>query len=177
MLYRRDQTAGGCYFFTHVIADRTKPMLTEHIDLLRQAFQQVKRRYPFKLHALVVMPDHFHCVLELPAGDCRYPLRFMLIKMLFTRALLKSKQINHNCPSKQIWQHRYWEHLIRDDQDFFNHLNYIHWNPVKHQIVNSVQEWPFSTFHYYVAIGWYPANWGGNEQLHYESSQDAGYGE
>ncbi len=177
MLYRRIQTAGACYFFTHVIADRTIPLLTEHIDLLRQAFQQVKRRYPFKLHALVVMPDHFHCLLELPAGDCRYPLRFMLIKMLFSRALQRLMHVRNSRSNSKIWQHRYWEHLVRDEQDFCNHLNYIHWNPVKHQLVSAVKEWPFSTFHFYVAMGWYQADWGGSEQLQNECNQDAGYGE
>jgi putative transposase len=162
MDYRRQWQAGGCYFFTHTLLNRSETLLTDHIALLRQAFRQVKKRYPFVIHAMVVLPDHFHCLIELPEGDADYSLRFRLIKMNFSRALTGS-EFRAECRIRRrergIWQRRYWEHLIRNPQDFANHLNYIHWNPVKHQLVKTVQEWPHSSFHRYVAMGWYPQNW------------------
>jgi len=164
MDYRRQWRSGGCYFFTHTLLDRTQTLLTDQIEILRTAFRLVKKRYPFFVHAMVVLPDHFHCVLELPEGEYDFSIRFRLIKMYFSRALA-TQEPRSACREKRrergIWQRRYWEHLVRDQQDFLNHINYIHWNPVKHQLVNSVFEWPYSSFHRYVSLGWYSANWAG----------------
>ncbi|MFN6971897.1 MAG: REP-associated tyrosine transposase [Rheinheimera sp.] len=162
MDYRRQWRLGGCYFFTHTLLDRSQTLLTDQIELLRTAFRLVKNRYPFFIHAMVVLPDHFHCVLELPEGEHDFSIRFRLIKMYFSRALAMQEP-RSACRIRRrergIWQRRYWEHLIRDQQDFLNHLNYIHWNPVKHQLVTLVYAWPYSSFHRYVALGWYPLNW------------------
>jgi putative transposase len=156
---------GGTYFFTVTLLERKgNDLLTQHIDVLRRVVAQVKKQYPFKIHAWVVLPDHLHCLLELPEGDCNYALRWRLIKTLFSRAIpvdeFRSK-VRLNRRERGIWQRRFWEHVIRDHRDFVNHMNYIHYNPVKHSLVTQVADWPYSTFHQHVQQGFYTHEWGG----------------
>jgi len=122
----------------------------------------------------VVLPDHLHCVIELPPGDADFPLRWRLIKMNFSKALplteLRSK-VRIKRGERGIWQRRYWEHLIRDEADFRAHRDYVHINPVKHGLVNGVVDWPHSTFHHLVKQGVYPSDWAGDaaaDSLAYE---------
>ena len=166
MDYRRVWVAGGTYFFTVNLLERKgNDLLVRYIDVLRAAVAQVKNKYPFVIHGWVVLPDHLHCIIELPEGDQNFAVRWRLIKILFSKGLpvdeyRSAVRIHRN--ERGIWQRRYWEHLIRDQRDFENHMNYIHNNPVKHGLVNNVCEWPFSTFHELVRRGVYPQNWSGS---------------
>ncbi|WP_027858639.1 REP-associated tyrosine transposase [Marinobacterium jannaschii] len=168
MQYRRSTQAGACYFFTVNLADRRQDLLVRHIDLLRAAFTKVKRRYPFHIDAAVVLPDHLHTLWTLPEGDADFAKRWRLIKVAFSRELPQDEQISASRRYKGergIWQRRYWEHLIRDEQDFRNHLDYIHFNPVKHGWVNRCTDWPYSSFHRYVANGFLSEDWGVEESF------------
>jgi putative transposase len=164
MDYRGVRTNGGTYFFTVTLLERKgNDLLTRHIDLLRQAVAQVKKQYPFNIHGWVVLPDHLHCLLELPEGDSDYALRWRLIKTLFCRSIPADEfrsQVRLRRRERGIWQRRFWEHLIRDQRDFDHHLDYIHYNPVKHGYVCRVADWPYSTFHHWVVRGVYDEHWG-----------------
>jgi len=165
MEYRRIWHPDGTYFFTVNLLERRSDLLTRHIDALRNAIQTVRRRYLFKIHAWVVLPDHMHCVIELPDGDSDFAVRWRLIKMNFSKALpnverRSAVQIARH--ERGIWQRCYWEHLIRDERDFRAHVDYVHINPVKHGLVNTVREWPYSTFHRDVKRGIYPVDWAGS---------------
>jgi len=154
--YRRAWYPGGTYFFTVNLLERHgNDLLTRHIDLLRDTVRLV-RTVILRDSRWVVLPDHLHCVIELPLGDANFPLRWRLIKMKFSKALplteLRSKaRIKRG--ERGIWQRRYWEHLIRDEADFRTHLDYVHFNPVKHGLVERVVDWPHSTFHHFVNQG------------------------
>ncbi len=152
MRYRRDYTQGGCYFFTVVTAQR-RPILTQpaSITLLRQAFRHVRQRHPFHVEAMVVLPDHLHCVWTLPTDCSDFSLRWQQIKRYFTR---------HVDTPLPCWQNRFREHRIRDERDYANHLDYIHYNPVKHGYVTCPQAWPYSSFSKLVKQGVYAPGWG-----------------
>lgn len=162
--YRRAWLAGGTYFFTVTLLQRRgNDLLTRHVDNLRNVVAEVRRRHPFVVHGWVVLPDHLHCLIELPPGDADFALRWRLIKMGFSKALPKTERrsaVRIRRGERGIWQRRYWEHLIRDENDFRRHLDYVHLNPVRHGLVARVHEWPFSTFHRWVAAGVYPLDWG-----------------
>ncbi|OGS93340.1 MAG: transposase [Gallionellales bacterium GWA2_59_43] len=165
--YRRARVPGGSYFFTLVSHDR-RPVLTgENVRVaLREAVQAVRDEHPFFVEAWVLLPDHLHCIWRLPEDDSDYALRWAQIKR-FTRHRL-------GMPSEgKLWQPRYWEHCIRDENDFARHVDYIHWNPVKHGLVNCAADWPYSTFHRFVAAGGYPRDWG----IADERMDDRGFGE
>jgi len=165
--YRRVRLAGGTYFFTLTLKDRRSDLLVRRIDLLRNALQQVKRRRPFTLSAVVVMPDHLHLLVQMPQGDSNYSARLRDFKALFVKSLRAAGEpirLN-NRGDAGIWQARFWEHLIRDEQDFAAHVAYIHFNPVKHGYVQRVMDWPFSSFHRFVRQGLLPIDWAGGEQL------------
>ena len=159
MRYRRALFPGASYFFTVVTAKR-RPVFTapETIELLRQAMRKVRRMRPFIIDAVVVLPDHLHCIWTLPPDDADYSTRWRLIKTWFSKRYAH-KESRLRLP---IWQNRYWDHLIRDERDWRRHMDYIHYNPVKHGYVQSVSEWPYSSFAYCVRKGWYEADWGKN---------------
>jgi len=162
--YRRCRVPGGTVFFTVTLADRRRRLLTDHIDTLRQAFRDVRQAHPFTIRASVVLPEHIHCLWELPAGDADYSTRWRQIKSAFSKALPRDERISASRARKSergIWQRRFWEHSVRDDADYAAHFDYIHYNPVKHGWVRRVQDWPYSSFHRYVALGVYPLDWGG----------------
>jgi putative transposase len=166
--YRRAWHPGGTYFFTVNLLERhANDLLTRHVDALREAVRRVRQRHPFAIHAWVVLPDHLHCVIELPAGDADFATRWRLIKMGFSKALPCTERVSKTREARGergIWQRRYWEHLIRDEADYQAHMDYVHINPVKHGLVKSVADWPHSTFHRLVERGVYPRDWvGGNE--------------
>jgi len=165
MDYRRIWHAGGTYFFTvNLLERRNNDLLVRHIDALREAVRCVRRVHPFQIHAWVVLPDHMHCVIELPEGDTDYAHRWRMIRMLFSKALPKTERRSEariRRGERGIWQRRYWEHLIRDDADYLAHMDYVHINPLKHGLVQSVSSWPYSTFHRLVLEGVYPADWAG----------------
>jgi len=163
--YTRAYTPGGTFFFTVNLADRSKTLLTDHIDPLREAMRTVRDRHPFHIDAIVVMPDHLHAIWTLPSGDSDYPTRWALIKAGFSRSLPKTERIGASRAGKGergIWQRRYWEHQIRDETDYERHVDYIHYNPVKHGYVKSSLDWPHSSLHRFVREGCIPADWGGS---------------
>jgi putative transposase len=167
--YLRSREPGATWFFTVGLAERKgNGLLVENIDLLRSAFRVVKEKHPVHMDAVVVLPDHLHCVWSLPKGDADYSTRWGLIKAKFSRSLERGE-----CRSasrikrgeRGIWHRRFWEHLIRNEKDYARHIDYIHWNPVKHGYVRCVTEWPYSSFHRYVARGVYDLNWCGGEKI------------
>jgi putative transposase len=163
--YRRNFLRGGSFFFTVNLAERRLRLLTAHIDLLRQAFRDVRRRHPFDIDAIVVLPDHLHSVWTLPEDDADFALRWRLIKTAFSRGLPAGERISPSRAGKAergIWQRRYWEHTLRDERDFERHIDYIHFNPVKHGHVTRVKDWPYSSFHRMVKLGIYPLGWAGD---------------
>ena len=162
--YRRNFVAGGSYFFTVALADRSSRLLTDHIELLRQAVLETNTKMPFVLDAMVVLPEHLHCIWTLPPGDSDYPRRWKILKGIFSRHLPKVGQRSNSLLAKGesgIWQRRHWEHTLRNEEDIHRHLDYIRYNPVKHGHASSVGEWPYSIFNRYVEKGMYPADWGG----------------
>jgi putative transposase len=166
--YLRPRTAGSTYFFTVVTYERRK-ILTQDIgrQLLSKAFSEVKTQYPFALEAWVLLPDHLHAIWTLPAGDMDYSKRWGLIKAKFSKegkAFFHEDQAVNSSRIRRrethIWQRRFWEHAIRDDADYGRHVDYIHYNPVKHGMVDRVGDWPHSSFHRFVREGLYFENWG-----------------
>jgi len=163
--YRRARIEGGTFFFTLTLADRSGDLLVRHVDRLRLAYKFVVERYPFETMAICILPDHLHAIWSLPKGDRNFPLRWSLIKSKFSRELPAAKMRSRSNIAKRdkaIWQRRYWEHAIRDDNDLARHVDYIHFNPVKHQYVSQVRDWPHSSFHRYVERGILPPDWGGD---------------
>ena len=163
--YHRLYLPGGSYFFT-VVTEQRRPFLCEPPmrAALKNAMAAVRRKHPFHIAGMVLLPDHMHMVWTLPAGDSDYPLRVRLIKSHMTKAcgVLFVPPPNPRRQHKlcgALWQHRYWEHALRSEDDFKHHLDYLHWNPVKHGLVQRVVDWPWSTFHAFVEKGIYPVDW------------------
>ena len=153
--YRRIRISGGRYFFTVNLADRRARLLIDYIDLLHHAFQKVQNRHPFIMLAHVILPDHLHCIWRLPPSDNDYSTRWRIIKTEFSLTLPPAAK-----PIRGVWQRRFWEHAIRDEDDFRRHADYIHYNPVKHGHAESALQWPHSSFRRYVRDEIYPPNWG-----------------
>jgi len=167
--YRRARVPGAMWFFTVGLVERKgNRLLVENVDALRSAFRVVQARHPFRMDAAVVMPDHLHCIWSLPEGDADYSTRWALIKAAFSRSLAPGERRSSSRAKRGergIWQRRFWEHLIRNEEDYRRHVDYVHWNPVKHGYVERVVEWPYSSFHRFVRNGIYPADWGGGERI------------
>lgn len=164
--YRRERIAGATYFFTVTLADRRSSLLVDEIALLRQVYVKASKRMPFKTVAICVLSDHLHAIWELPEDDRDCSQRWALIKSQFSRALpamATASASKSRRREKGIWQRRFWEHRIRDEDDLARHVDYIHFNPVKHGLVTQVGDWPYSSFHRYVARGLLPADWGGRD--------------
>ena len=160
--YIRTYIPGGTYFFTVAILERQRHLLTDHINDLRTAFRQVKAQRPFKIEAIVILPNHLHCLWTLPPQDVDYSTRWRLIKSAFAKSIAQEERLSSRRQKKQergIWQRRFWEHAIRDQVDFEAHLDYIHYNPVKHGWVERAADWPHSSFHQFVNLGLYPSEW------------------
>ncbi len=160
--YIRAHVSGGSYFFTVALLERRRRLLTAHVDALREAFRAVHYQRPFRIDAIVILPDHLHCLWTLPPNDADFSTRWRLIKSTFTRAIAPGERLSARRRMKHergVWQRRFWEHAIRDQRDFDAHLDYIHFNPVKHDWVSRVADWPHSSFHRFVRLGWYPLEW------------------
>jgi len=172
--YRRYRIPGGCYFFTVNLLERNKTHLVDHIDLLRESVRLVKRRYPFHIDAWVNLPDHLHCIWTLPPEDDNFSGRWREIKKAFSKALPKTERISEvraRRKERGIWQRRFWEHAIRDDKDYETHMDYIHYNPVKHGWVEHVSDWPYSTFHRWVEKGAYPNDWASGAMINLSAGE------
>jgi putative transposase len=171
--YRRYHTSGGTYFITQVTYQR-QPWLCSDTGrtALRTALQHVRQNYPFSIDAFVLLPDHFHTLWTLPAGDTNLSMRMLLIKRCVTKyyghqlglevGISRSREKRKE---RNLWQRRFWEHHIRDDADFANHCDYIHYNPVKHQLCESPQQWAFSSIHRFIQQQIYPLDWGSNGEI------------
>ena len=166
--YRRSGTAGATYFFT-VVTHQRRPFLCDP-DVraaLRLAINHTRQTLPFTIEAWVLLPDHMHAIWSLPHGDAEFGKRWGMIKSQVSKA--RRERFDHSdlmTPSKTkhrestLWQRRFWEHQIRDETDFINHMNYVHFNPVKHGLLQRAYDWPHSTFHRCVKQEVYPENWG-----------------
>ncbi len=165
--YRRNRVEGGCYFFTVNLLERYQnQLLIQKIDLLRDVVRHVRVQHPFHIDAWMVLPDHMHCIWTLPQGDADYAKRIRLIKTLFSKEIPKTERYPNmrlRKGERGIWQRRYWEHTIRDERDYATHMDYLHYNPVKHGYIEKVMDWPYSTFRHHVQLGLYPENWGSGD--------------
>jgi putative transposase len=163
--YRRVKIEGGWFFFTLTLADRSADLLVQHIERLRASYAAARDRDPFETIAICVLPDHLHAIWALPPDDADFSRRWSLIKHDFSRGVPGSPNRSPSKLGKRekgIWQRRFWEHAIRNDADLARHVDYIHYNPVKHGLVSRVCDWPYSSFHRYVAREFLPADWGGD---------------
>ena len=169
--YRRARTPGATYFFT-VNTHLRQPFLID-ADVraaLREGIDRVRLTMPFQIDAWVLLPDHIHCIWTLPDGDADFSSRWRIIKTIVTQRcgprlnvpkMLSDRRKQKNQSS--LWQHRFWEHQIRDEEDWRRHIDYIFFNPVKHGYVSQVRDWQFSSFENAVGKGWYDLTWGSSE--------------
>jgi putative transposase len=166
--YLRNYVPGGIYSFT-VVTHQRRPLfdVENNRELLADAMRSVRLKRPFEIVAMVLLPDHLHCIWTLPPEDADFSNRWRQIKEAFTRKYLKAggqeaeisdSRILH--AERGVWQRRFWEHTCRDQDDLNRCIDYIHWNPVKHGLVTRVKDYPWSTFHKYVQDGIYAADWG-----------------
>ncbi|MEW6532977.1 MAG: transposase [Thermodesulfobacteriota bacterium] len=194
MQYRRSRATGATFFFTVVTHKRRKLLCLDlNVGLLRDAFRYVMDRHVFSIDAFVLLPDHLHCIWALPENDNDFSTRWRLIKSYFTRKYRNLSKANlatnrmeksqqtvgrvEPCETRHtilnnsvqaVWQNRFWEHQIRDDLDLIRHVEYIHYNPVKHGFVPSPQAWPYSSFHRYVKEGTYQSDWGAGTEIDFD---------
>jgi len=166
--YRRVRLEGGEFFFT-VVTYRRRPILTTDLGVqcLRNAWRETNATMPFEVEAVCVLPDHIHTIWSLPEGDDDYPARWRKIKGIFSREYRAAGGSDGEAGASrrrrrevEVWQRRFWEHRIRDVDDFYRHVEYIHFNPVKHGHVTSLADWPWSSFHNHVKQGWIEPDWG-----------------
>ncbi len=170
--YRRVKD-GRTYFFTVVTYKRQRFLcLKESREVLEEVIKEIRVSNPFVIRAWVLMPDHIHCIWTLPENDVDYSKRWGLIKSRYTK--IAGKELVKNCQSTSsrkskregtVWQRRFWEHKIRNEKDYENHCNYIHYNPVKHGLASSPRDWKFSAFHRYVNNGTYSEDWGSTKPI------------
>jgi putative transposase len=163
--YRRAFVPGGCWFFTVNLLERRRTLLVDHIESLRSSVAHTRRKYPFEIDAFVVLPDHIHAIWTLPPGDADFSIRWRLIKTAFAKTLPRHEHLGAVRKARHergIWQRRFWEHLIRDEADYARHIEYCHFNPVKHGLVTRVRDWPHSSFHRDVERGFFPLDWAGD---------------
>jgi putative transposase len=164
--YRRAFVPSATYFFTvNLLRRQSNDLLIRHVDVLREVIRSVKQRPPFQIHAWVILPDHMHCIWELPEGDADFSTRWRLIKSDFSKTMPVDERrsiVRQARGERGIWQRRFWEHLIRDDEDFKSHMDYVHINPLKLGYVTRVADWPHSAFQALVKKGIYPLNWAGD---------------
>jgi REP-associated tyrosine transposase len=162
--YRRNPVPGGSFFFTVTLDDRHSSLLVDHIDALRSAFRITRSERPFDIDAIVVLPEHLHVMMTLPPDDADFSGRLRRIKGHFSSTLIRAALPVERRPNGDlaVWQSRFWEHTIRDDDDYARHVDYIHFNPVKHGLTIRVRDWPHSSFHRYVREGLLSEDWGGD---------------
>lgn len=158
--------AGRDVFFYGEFAGASAGHVGSAFDVLRDSVRVTKRERPFHIDAWVVLPDHMHCVWTLPPDDVDFSNRWKAIKIRFVQKLPATERRSKVRAAKGergVWQRRFWEHAIRDDRDYANHIDYYHWNPMKHGLVRRVADWPYSSFHRYVGQSLLPEDWAGAE--------------
>ena len=158
--YRRSRENGAVFFFTVVTHNRL-PVFNNisNIRIFRTILNEVRHELPFKEIACVALHDHIHSIWKLPDDDHDFSKRWGIIKARFTKQL-RSSDSDVNSYSGMVWQKRFWEHKIRDVADLNHHIDYIHYNPVKHGYVSNVIDWPYSSFRRFVDKGYYSVDWG-----------------
>jgi putative transposase len=162
--YLRPRVKGATVFFTVALADRRAGLLVDHVAALRAAVRQTRAGRPFRIDAWVVLPDHLHAVWTLPAGDADYSARWKEIKTLFTKSVGRTGARSASKIAKGeagIWQRRFWDHHIRDEDDLAMHLRYCWWNPVRHGLVSRAVDWPYSSIHRDIRLGQADPEWTG----------------
>ena len=161
--YRRAWVPGGTYFFTvNLLERRGSDLLVREIELLRHCVAAERARRPFSVLAWVVLPDHMHWLWRLPPGDADFATRWRRIRTDFSRGIAireRRTAVRRRRGERGIWQRRYWEHLIRDPDDLRHHVDYIHYNAVKHGHAIRAADWPHSSFHAWAQRGAYPLDW------------------
>lgn len=165
--YRRANTAGATYFFTVVTYQRRPFLCDDDVRAaLRDGIIKVRERHPFQIDAWVLLPDHLHAIWTLPPGDANFALRWQQIKRHVTQQCGQRLHLpelmndsKHKHRESTLWQRRYWEHQIRDDEDYQRHMDYVHYNPIKHGLVQRAVDWPYSSLQRYCASGVYNENW------------------
>ena len=170
--YRRLRLPNHPVFITIVTFNRN-PILVKNIHLLRESFKIAKLKHNFEIFASVILPDHLHLILNLDdAND--YSSIISLIKATFSKHIGEHELLNIKWKlteskikkrEKGVWQRRFIEHTIRDEKDLYNHLNYIHYNPVKHGAAKNVKDWEYSSFQKFVKKKWYESNWGSSNDV------------
>ena len=168
--YIRSYTEGAAYFFTLVSYNRRQILCNEDfLQALRNSIKLIQQQYPFEIIAWVQLPDHLHCIWQMPENDAGYSMRWSQIKRLTTQACpqyhLPTHELSHSKVSRNergIWQRRFFEHQIKNEADFLKYMDYIHYNPLKHGLVKRAIDWPYSSFHRYLKVGNYSADWGEN---------------
>ncbi len=165
--YRRLFRPGECYFFTVVTYERRSWLCLEKARrLLKEAIIKIRKQHEFILEAFVLLPDHLHCLMRLPDGDADFSSRWRLIKDYISKHRDPGWMADSGSASRMVrrevtlWQRRFWEHCIRNDEDWRRHCNYIHYNPVKHGLCTAPRLWPYSSFHRFVREGKYEWDWG-----------------
>jgi len=182
--YRRCYVPGGSFFFTVVTERRAGILANDQArDCLREAIRHCRQYLPFRVDALVMLPDHVHAIWTMPQDDGDYSKRWGIIKKRFTQNWLASGGSEQPVTESQlryrrrgIWQRRFWEHALRDERDYQNHFDYLHFNPVKHGLVNNVSDWPYSSFHHWVKQGVYAMHWGSGieDRIHLDDIRNTG---
>jgi len=166
--YVRNYVPGGTFFLTAVTYRRSR-FLTSPLSrgLLARALRDVRAAWPFDVLAAVLLPDHLHTIWALPPRDADFSVRMQKVKEFFTKAWVEAGgQEAVPTPSEAgrrhrgVWQARFWEHTVRDEADLKRCADYLHWNPVKHGLVQRVADYPWSSFHRYLRLGEYDAAWG-----------------
>ena len=186
MRYRRAKVKGGSYFFTVVTFNRLKIFaIPKNVDLLKSSILKVMQRHPFKIQAFVLLPDHLHCIWTLPPQDSDFSTRWRLIKSNFSRKFDHNSvsRVDGRTPTmdvylasrrmkkeKSVWQRRFWEHLIRNQEDLNRHIEYIHYNPVKHGLANAPADWEYSSFRRFVNKGIYDKGWGTGVKVEFDDN-------
>jgi putative transposase len=141
------------------------------VTILRNVFKKVMGKRPFEMDAVVILPDHMHCIWTLPEGDIDYSVRWSIIKRTFTQCISEKVRMAHPTVSRSkrregaVWQRRFWEHQIRDERDYRMHCDYIHYNPVKHGLTSVPKDWPHSSFKKFVREGFYEEDWGNGNAI------------
>ena len=166
--YIRAFAPGGTFFFTVTLLERRRKLLTEHIDDLRAVFKAARQRRPFTVEARVILPDHLYCIWTMPSGGADFSTRWHDIKARFAAQIPRGERLSAPRLKKGergIWPRRFGEHAIRDEGDYERHVDYLHYNPVKHGHVTRVVDRPYSSFHRYVRSGIYNLEWAGDDNV------------
>jgi len=176
MQYKRYLKQGGIYFFT-IVTFKRKNLFhhSENVGLLKEAFKYIIKRHPFQMDAYVFLPDHIHFIMRLLENDDDFSTRIRLVKSYFSRYCDQQYKQDPSVSRKKkqeqaIWQRRFWEHLISDESDYEKHVEYIHYNPVKHGLAKAPHQWPHSSFHRYVQNGIYNKFWASDEKICFDKS-------